>query len=507
MSKSKYSILNAVSAMVMTLANGFLGIVVTRYVITYFGSDFNGLNSTANQIVNMLLVLEGGFTLASNVALFAPLSQGDYSTVNSVLAATRAKFRRIGLLFLGIGSLIAIGYAFMVNSSFSFEFVTTLILMTIIPAAFNLFYASTYRVLLQAQQKEFVVSLITAATLALGHISNIVMIKHGGPMWAVRMITMLFALFNSLLIARYVKYKNRFVDCKQPPRPDLIKGTGAVMVQKITGVIYGAAPIVFLSVLPSGGTMLASVYAVYNNIFQMVKTLLHAVIDAPRLSFGQLLTEKKREDVWDTFAQYEYAAFTAVFVMLTTCCALIMPFIGLYTADVTDIDYYDTLIAVTMVLIATVEMIHLPCGHLINMAGRFQVAKNFQITACCVLIVSLSVGGWLFGVYGMLFALLLCALLLATLEMGYVHLIFFEKKLWQLFRLLFPPICVGTALCFVEMNLSIALNGYLSFILYGALFATVNGICAVLVGLLFNRKTFLPLLRRVKNILCRERME
>jgi hypothetical protein len=53
-----------------------------------------------NQIVNVLLILEGGFTLASNVALFDPVSREDYLTSNGILSATRNKFKKIGALFL-----------------------------------------------------------------------------------------------------------------------------------------------------------------------------------------------------------------------------------------------------------------------------------------------------------------------------------------------------------------------------------------------------------------------
>ena len=78
MNRNKITMLNAISAMLLTLVNGVLGIVVTKLVIEYFGSDFNGLNSTANQIINVLLVIEGGFTLASNVVLFTPLLVWDW---------------------------------------------------------------------------------------------------------------------------------------------------------------------------------------------------------------------------------------------------------------------------------------------------------------------------------------------------------------------------------------------------------------------------------------------
>ena len=115
--KNKVTLLNAVSAIILTLVNGLLGIIATKMVIEYFGSDFNGLNSTANQIINVLLVLEGGFTLASNVVLFAPLNKKDYSKVNGILFVTREKFRKIGLAFFACGFAISVVYVYIVNSN------------------------------------------------------------------------------------------------------------------------------------------------------------------------------------------------------------------------------------------------------------------------------------------------------------------------------------------------------------------------------------------------------
>lgn len=501
--RNKASLLNAITAMGMTLVNGLLGIVVTRFIIARFGSDFNGLNSTANQIVNVLLILEGGFTVASNVALFGPLTRQEHDLVNGILSATRQKFRKVGLLFLLVGIVIAAIYGLAANSSLPWEFIFTLILMTVVPAAFNLFYATTYRVLLQTQQKEYIVNICTIITVGLGHLANIALILLNGPMWMVRFNTMVFTLLCSLMIAGYVKRKHKTLDFSVAPRMDLIKGTGDVMAQKITGVIYKSAPIVFLSISPTGGTVLASVYAVYNNVFTMLKNLLHGVIDAPRHSLGQLLTEREKKDVWPVFVQYEYIAFLAVFVMLTTCCVLIMPFIGLYTEGITDANYYDMVIAVLMVVTSAVEMMHIPSGHLLNMAGLFKVSRNFQIISCVVLVVSMSIGGILWGVYGMLVAILLCAVLLALLEIGYVHTRFFHKKLPELILLLLPLTVVGVAACWLEMQLPITIAGYLQFILYGIGFLCINCALAAVVGLVFNRRVFLNLLRRATGLIKR----
>lgn len=501
--RSRYSLYNALSAVGLTLVNGLLGIVVTRFVIGSFGSDFNGLNSTANQIVNMLLILEGGFTLASNVALFDPLGRGDTDAVNGLLAATRRKFRGIGGLFLLVGLLVAAGYSLVVNSQLPREFVATVMVMTVVPAAFNLFYATTYRVLLQGQQREYVINLFTMLTIGLGHAANVVMILCGGPMWMVRFNTMLFSFANSFLIAWYVKRKNRFLDLKVPPRREAITGTGDVMVQKITGVVYNSAPIVFLSISPSGGTALASVYAVYNYVFTMVKSLLHGIIDAPRHGFGQMLTERKREDVWPTFAQYEYIAFLAVYVMLTTCCALILPFISLYTDGITDANYYDVTIAVLMVVIAMTEMVHVPSGHLISMSGNFRVGRNFQLIACGVLLATMIGGGTLWGVYGMLAGLLCTTALLALLEMGWVHVVFFKGKVGALLRLCLPLAAVGVVTAYVEMNIPLSIKGYIPFFLYGVVFVAVNGAMALLTAFVFNRPQLTGILARAKGLLKR----
>lgn len=499
------SVYNAISALALTLTNGLLSIVVTRYVIARFGSDFNGLNSTANQIVNVLLVLEGGFTLASNVALFSPLTKRDYAAVNGLLTATKRKFRQIGAVFFAVGLLAAGGYAFAVNSGLPRTFIATVIIMTVVPAAFNLFYATTYRVLLQTQQKEYIINLITMLTVGLGHISNIAMIALDGPMWMVRFNTMVFSLLNSVVIAGYVKHKNKYLDLNVPPRAELIKGTGDVMIQKITGVIYSSAPIVFLSISPTGGTVLASVYAVYNNIFTMVKSLLHGVIDAPRLGFGQILTERSKEEVWPIYAQYEYLAFSAIFVLLTTAYSLILPFITLYTQGIADTDYRDAIIVLFMTTITAVEMMHIPSGHLINMAGRFKISRNIQSVVCVVLLVAMPVGGTRWGIYGMLAAVLLAAVLLAVMEIGYVHIYFFDKKIMGFVRLILPLALAGIGVCGLESQFHISMKGYLSFAGYGIVFVILHGTIAIIVSFIFNREKLPSLFNRMKHIIMRSK--
>lgn len=499
-SRNSCSFLNAISAMGLTITNGLLTIVVTRFILSKFGSDFNGLNSTANQIVNVLLIIEGGFTLASNVALFYPLTHSDYMQINSILTATHRKFKKIAVIFLSIGIVISVVYAFFVNSSLPDELIATIIAMAIIPSAFNLYYAATYRVLLQAQQKEYIVNLFTMITVSAGHLFNIILIQSGCTMWMIRFTTMVFALINSVLLGWYIRKECKFINLNVHSDECLIQGTNDVMAQKITGVIYESAPIIFLSISPIGGTKLASVYAVYNSVFIMLKSLLHGVIDAPRHGFGQILSERDREDVWSIFYEYEYLSFLSVFVLLVTGGSLILPFVKLYTVGILDAEYYDSLIAFLMVAISSFEMIHIPSGHLINMAGKFKISRNFQVISCVVLIVGMLLGGCYFGVYGMLSAILLVAVLLAILEMGYVHCFFFKNKICHLLKMLVPLVFSGVILVYLELKISVRIESYLAFIKWGGIFTITNFFAGMLVGLLLSYKQVMGLTKRLKNI-------
>lgn len=499
--RTKYSLYNALSAIMLTFVNGFFGIIVTRLIIGKFGSDFNGLNSTANQIINVLLLMEGGFTLASNVALFAPLSNSDYITSNSILNATRRIFKKIGFAFLGIGIAVAAFYSTLVNSALPQEFVFTLVLMALAPQAVNFFYTTSYRILLRAQQKEFVITGFTALTIGAGHIVNILLILHDGEMWMIRFVTMCFAIFNCFLITGYTKRKNSFLDSSVKGDNNLIKGTKDVMAQKITGAVYSAWPIIFLSVSSTGGTVLASVYAVYNSVFMILKALLHAVIDAPRLGFGEMLSQRKREDVWPSFKEYEFVAVFFIFVTMITAFVMILPFISLYTRGIADTNYYDEWIAVFMTIICVFELLHIPSGHLINMSGNFKVSKNFQIIACVVLVTSMFFLGSMFGVHGMLLSLLFVALLLAFLEIAFIHSYFFCKKARDFVALSVPFLFFGSLIAVIEKDLIGTVNSIGEFIIKALFALSLNIIIAFGLGLLFNKKETRSLFNRINRVI------
>jgi hypothetical protein len=111
------------------------------------------------------------------------------------------------------------------------------------------------------------------------------------------------------------------------------------------------------------------------------------------------------------------------------------------------------------------------------------------------------VGGGLWGVYGMLLAILLVAALLCIMEMGYIHTQFFEKRLLSLARLLLPLMAAGIGVSFAEMQLLGRVDSYGLFAALGVLFVVVNGAVGLALSLVFNRRELLGLLGKVTRFL------
>lgn len=497
MSRGKKSLYSAATAITLTLVNGLFGLIVTQLVILNYGSDFNGINSTANQLINILLIIEGGFTLATNVALFKPIAERDYSKVNSIMVATKMIFLKIGIAVFIMGVLLTLGYSMIIKSDLPNIIIILIFLMTVISTSFNMLYSMKYQILLQTEQKEYVLNTIKIGTLLLSQFLILGIVYFHGHMLLIRFITMVGAILNSLLIGYVCRRSYKFLDFGVSPDFNLIKGTKEVFIQKFTSVIYGAAPIIFISA--TVGTMLASVYAVYNSVLLLLKGVLYAFINAPRMGFGQLIAQKEKAYVLKVFIQYEYIVFNVMLVLLTTAAALFMPFIELYTAGVTDVNYHNWYIVLLLLSISFFEIIHIPSGNIINVSGQFKKAMVFQIIASITLIIFALLGSKFLGFYGILIAVLLTSILLAILEIVFVHKVYFKNGMLEFFRLIVPTSTLSIIFVYVEIKLLPDISSYLHLVFAGIVLFFLNSVCIILINLIINFKLTLNVFNRLRR--------
>ena len=271
MNKEKKSILNAGIALLQMVTTSAIGLVFNKIILETFGSYANGINATITQIVNAIMIVEGGFTLASNVALFEPWGKQDVCRINGILSATKKRFTVIGWLALVVGFVVAFAYPFSVDSDMPYYEIVALMLSVLLPTCYNLGITTKYRVVLLTEQKEYIISLISTVTYVIGVLIAIAAVSFFDvSLLMTRCIIMLSLFVNYIAVGIYCKKNYPFISFREKPQYSQIKGTKSVIAMKLTSVLYTSAPIIIISMLPQGGFALASVYAVYNSIMNIV---------------------------------------------------------------------------------------------------------------------------------------------------------------------------------------------------------------------------------------------
>lgn len=367
--------------------------------------------------------------------------------------------------------------------------------MAVISSAFSLFYATKYRIMIQAEQKEYILNSIQIVTVLLTQIAILVVILSHGNILLVRGATMFGSILNSLLIGYVFKKNYSYLSINVKPDFSLVKGTKDVFIQKMTGMIYTTAPILFISA--TSGTISASIYMVYNSILSLLKNAVYAFINAPQIGFGQLFVQKEKKYISKIFLQYELIVIIIVSILLTTTSVLIIPFVRIYSFGLTDANYIDPKIALLMILISYFEILHIPSGNMINMSGNFGIGKKIQLLASITLMLTLPSFYFIFGFYGILISVLLVAFELCILEIGYVHMKLFDKIVPHFIRFWVINMICSLVLIFFELWLDLKIDSYVSFFLFGVVLVFFNSIVLLIVNLIVNPVTTKEIIQRL----------
>lgn len=491
-SKKRNTIYTFGSSFLAIILQGVLGFITTKLILTVYGSDFNGVNATANQFINLLMLLEGGITLATNVALFRPIATNDEAGINHILSAMNKLFHKIGLAFFVLGIIGSLIYANIIGSDLDKGYIFLLFVFTVVPSAFTIYYTSKYSVLLQAEQKEYLLYFINIIIVIITQSLLILVASFRLHFLYVRIAQMVCSILNGIIIVHICKKKHKGLNLTVEPNFSAIKGTKDILIQKITGLLYGTAPILYISIFL--GAMYVSVYAVYNSIFSLIKNFLYSLVNAPRMSFGVLISEQDSDYVKEKFLLYEFIIISVSTIVFISVFVMTAPFIAIYTRGITDINYTDSKIALLLTLIGYLEIIHIPSGHIINLSGNFSYSKKFQLIASLILVVFIPLASHFWSFYGVLFGILCTALALCFMEIGYIHHYYFKDATRPILKLIVSHVIPGVILCFAEFKFLPAINSYVEFFIRGASIFILNVFFFFIVSYFFNRKYLKTLL-------------
>ena len=506
---------NTLSTAVYQLTAMLLGFVTPRLMILYYGSEVNGLIVSVTEFLSYFKMVESGLAAAANAALYEPLARHDMPAVNGIVSAARGFYNSAGWFFTAITAIFAVAYPFfmpvhaMDGSLMSRLSVIALILAMGVSGALEFFTMARYRVLLTADQRTYVVSLASMASLLLSTALIVVLPYLGQDVIVVRLAASLTILVRSVLLSRYVKKYYPEVNAFARPDKSALGKRWDALYMELTNVFQQGAGVIFGTLVTRDAGML-SVYGVYHMVTVGLWGVLKMATTGIYSIFGNLMVSESRESFQQAYTDFECLYDMAVTVLFGVATVLIVPFVNLYTHGIQDVNYNVPVLGMLIILEAVTTHMRSPLNLMISASGKFREVRGqclAQVIATTVLSVGLGLGLRPYGpeaslcgiVAGVSLSNILRAVLLMRLVPSQITGLSWKPSARRNLRMLLT-VALMAAPCLLWVSPP---RRFFSWFMYAAMLVLYASAVTLAVNYLLDRKAVRSLFSRGKFLLGR----
>ena len=392
--RSKQAFRNMLANIFLQVSVLVIGLILPRFFLETYGSKISGMMATAGQFLMFLSLAEAGIGTASIVALYKPLADRDKKQINLVLSATSRYYKRSGIIFGVLLLALALVFPLLIPQQVEPTLVRGVLLVMGVTTFVDYFFLGKYKVLLQADQRVYVLSLVEMGGTILNLGISIILIQNNANVILVRAVATLLFVLRFYIIRRYVKKQYPQVSFREKTNFHLITQRGAALIHQVASVIVSNTDMTILAMFMGSRSFLeANVYATYNLTVNAINTLLSTGISGLMAGFGEIFLKKESETLKRSYSQYEYLFFVVLFVVCACMWPLIVPFVEVFASKAPEgVSHYVRPVAgVLFVLVVFLQNIRIPSLTMVCAAGHFEETKNQAILETLInLVVSLA---------------------------------------------------------------------------------------------------------------------
>lgn len=482
--KDKITLINILSSIILQFVMLISGFIVPKIILSYFGSNVNGLVSSLNQFLSYITLIEGGITGVILANLYKPLIEKDEKKLSAILVTSRNFFRTIGYIFIAYSIGIAIIYPLLSNEGFSWTYISSLALILSLYLIIQYLFSVTYRTLLQADKKNYIVSVAQIIITVCNIICAYVSVKIYPSIHLLKLLTGILYILQPAVYGTYVK-KHYKIDWKAQPDNGLIKERWNGFAINCASFIHNSTDITILTLFSNLETV--SIYSVYVLVTSGLKRLLDAIFGAISPTLGQVYAKGDIKEINDKLDIFEFITFITVFFCFTMAGLLITPFVQLYTDGVNDASYYQPLFGVLIVLSEALHLIKSPHVNLAYSANKFKeltcpalIEAGINIAVSLILAQKLGLVGVAIGtICGMIYRMVFQVYFTSKLITNRRQWVFYKKMI--VFTII---TLIGVLICkVIPVNQFTVWNWILSAVIYGI----IIGILYLMLSLFFFR--------------------
>jgi O-antigen/teichoic acid export membrane protein len=491
--RKRKALINIVVSLILEFVTVLSGLIVPRLFIGSYGSEVNGLINSITSFIAYITLLQSGVGSVIKSALFKPLAQKDHDQLCKIVVTSNAFFRKIALataIYIGI---LMVAFPLFIAKNYDWIFTSSLVVIIGVSTAAQYFFGITYQMLLEADQRAYIYSLIQIVTVILNTIACVVLINQGQSVQIVKLVSSVFFVARPFVLGEYVKYKYQ-LNRKANADNSLISQRWDGFAQAIAYFIHSKTDVFVLTVFASLTEV--SIYSVYALVTSGLASLINAIDKAVRSAFGNIIASDEHNNLINSFNVYN----TLIHIFTTTCFATasitIFRFVTVYVSHVKDADYVRPIFGL---LIITAEMFYClrsPYNSIIFAAGKFKETKNsawieagLNIVISIILVRRLG----LIGVAG--------GTLVAMVYRTFAFILYLNKEIlmlsvWSQVRRVLTTVISYTVAIASLSRINISVNSYGTWIVYAAIIFALAFLEIIIINLLLENKNSRVAIRR-----------
>ncbi len=465
--KSAKNIVLAFSSQIVSLA---LGIILPRLLISGFGSEVNGFFSTVTQLYSYLEVLRAGVGMAAIQALYKPIVNDDKIEVSRIISASKTYFQRLGIVYLVCTAIITIVFSVAGNAGLSSYEIVLIVLMQGITGWINFSHIYWFVDLLRAEGKNYVfISIQTVGTI-LVKLLEIVMIVYTKNPVLVKAVALFIAILQYLAFYLYRKKEYGEYTFGKNDDYSVLKNRKSYLSFHISSLICTNTDVVVLSMFC--GYAISSVYSIYSLVVTSVNSIINTIYSSTSYLLGHsyqrgMVEFKKTHDI------YYLLYITLTSSLFAICYVLIIPFIKIYTSGISDVNYVYEWLPLLFCIIQ-ILMCSKNVGDItINVAGLAPKVVWRSYTEAGLNIVLSLIFVQLWGIYGVLVGTVIALTYRLIDVLFFSNKYVFNRKPWKNLGVLICNLSLFAVVVLVEKYLSISINSFFTFLLYGLIISPI----------------------------------
>ena len=485
---------NTISGLLYQGTAVICGFILPRAILNCYGSEVNGLVNSIAQFLQMITFLELGVGAVVQSALYKPLADRADRAISQVIASGSSFFRKLaGILILYVAALVVV-YPKMVNDDFGFAYDATLILAMSISYFAQYYFGIIDGLLLKADQKAYISNIIDTVTVLLNTFFCYCLVYWGFSIQVVKVTTAGIFLLRPILVRLYIR-KHYKIDRKCSYTKDPVDQKWNGIAQHVAAIVRDSTDMAVLSVFATMADV--SVYSVYYLVVSGIKNLILSCFNGITALFGELWAKQEWEELNKYYSYVEW--FFQAVIVFVWCCTyrLIVPFVMVYTKNVTDANYNVPVFAALLCVAYMIYCYRLPFNTMILSAGHYRNTQGIYIVSAVInLVLSVfAVRRW--GLIGVTIGSM-SAMLYQLLFMAYYVIkklqVYSVRQLAK--QVVFDLMTIMFALYATSIFPAVS-SSWVEWIVLAVKNAVVIGVCVVTMNVVFYNKQSVQMLKKV----------